>query len=86
MLTAHRDDVIVTTVIIVCTYISWGLYVYISYGDCATIGNYVLQQSPISGIDLQVKNGIRSKMFGRLTQKVRLLRTHHTYNISHIVR
>ena len=41
----------------------------ISYGDCTTIGKLcIATKSYISGTDLRVKNGVFSKMFGRLTQ------------------
>ena len=58
-------------------------YVHISYGDCTTIGNYILQRGLLYG-NLRAKNGVFSKLFGCLMQKGSSV-AHSPYDISYIV-
>ena len=71
-----------------CT-ISYGctitiLYTYISYDNCATIGNYILWQGLVYGISTsEWKLASFRKYLAVSRKKVCLLHTHHTINISY---
>ena len=64
------------------TYVHIGTYIHIWYSDCTTIGSYICG---VCGVDLQVKNGVASEIFGRLTQKGSSV-VNSPYNILYIVR